>query len=340
MDSEMVPIILCGGAGVRLWPLSTPSHPKPFHAFFGGETLFQQALRRGTGTPFTLRPIVVASERHAELALAQAHGIGIAVDLLLEQEAKDSCAAALSGALAAQSRHGNCLAAILAADQEIPDAEGFRTLVASAAQAAKAGDIILFGIFPSGPRTSFGYVVPGIADKLGGLYSVRRFVEKPDIHLATALISDGALWNSGNFLFSTDAFLSEAQKLSPAILAAARRALIGSHGERDVTHLAHYGDGFSAISIDRAMIEKSGLLAMRPCDLIWSDLGTWDDVRRMAGEDGNFIRTSGPRTLVVGLEDVIVVATPDGILITSSGQAEALRTALLTADRAAVVNKR
>ena len=127
MDSEMVPIILCGGAGVRLWPLSTPSHPKPFHAFFGGETLFQKALRRGTGTPFTLRPIVVASERHAELALAQAHGIGIAVDLLLEQEAKDSCAAALSGALAAQSRHGNCLAAILAADQEIPDAEGVRT---------------------------------------------------------------------------------------------------------------------------------------------------------------------------------------------------------------------
>lgn len=340
MASKVVPIILCGGAGTRLWPLSTPSKPKPFHAFSGSETLFQHALRRACGVPFTVPPIVVASDGHESLVVAQASEIGVEVEVLLEQEAKNSCAAALSGTLWAQSRHGPCLAAILAADQDIPDADGFRQMFAEALAAADAGDIVLFGVPPTGPRSSFGYVVPGPASKPGGLSSVRRFVEKPEPALAAALISDGALWNSGNFLASSEVLLGEAASLAPLILAAATAAVQAWRVEGARNCFGRYGKDVPGQSLDTAVIERSASLAVKRCDLAWSDLGTWDDVRRVAGGSGNYVRANGTETLVLGLEDVIVVSTPDGILVTRLGQSDALKAAVSAAGNAAMVNKR
>jgi mannose-1-phosphate guanylyltransferase / mannose-6-phosphate isomerase len=327
MACDVVPIILCGGSGMRLWPLSTPDCPKPFHALFGKETLFQQALRRASGPPFAAPPIVVASARHQDLVLGQAADMGIVVEVILEQQAKDTCVAALVGALASRSRHGDCLLAILSADQAIPDTEGFQAMFSAAVPAAKLGFLVLFGMRPSGPHTNYGYIVPGAVPMPGGLQSVARFVEKPDAKVAQALISQEALWNSGNFLVSAEIILMEAQKFCAPAYHAASCALKDRHGESGIIKIGRYGENFEALSLDRAIVEHSKVLALSPCDLDWSDLGTWDEVRRASGSDGNYVRSVGPKVRVIGLEDIIVVATAEGILITRPGQSEALKAA-------------
>ncbi len=335
MPALVVPVILCGGSGLRLWPLSTQSCPKPFIAPLGGngsDTLYQQALRRASGSPFMAPAIVVTDVRHATLAREQAAAVGRDIHLVLEHGARDSCAAALAGVMGAEKKYGRFLAAILAADQHIPDDHAFRETLSQSLTALSGGGLLLFGVRPRGPLGQFGYVVPGAALPQPGIFRVDRFVEKPDALTAAALIAAGALWNSGNFLVDSATLLAAARRHAAPVLDCVLQAVVSASPDGTASRLGSYGAACPAISLDRAIMEKEKDLLVRAVDYFWSDLGTWDEVHAMAGEASNFIHSPDRTTRVVGLEGIIVVVTDDGVLVTRAGQAEALKSAVGASD--------
>ena len=326
MAKDVVPVILCGGPGTRLWPLSTADKPKPFHQLAGEGTLFQQVLKRATLAPFTRRPIVVAQSRNAALVRSQADALGMTVDLVLEKEGRDTCVAALAGALLAERLHGPCLLGLLASDQFIPDLGAFAQMLTKAVPAARDGALVVFGVAPRSPSSAFGYIV---SDEGGGEAStVRRFVEKPAEDVARDLIASGARWNSGNFLVSTATLLAAAVTHAPAIHAAVTSALLPTCAADDATEFAVSLDRSQAPSLDRAIVERFADVRMIAADFAWSDVGTWDEVRALSAFHGPFTMSAGQAVRVVGLEDVIVVATADGVLVTRAGQSRQLKEAL------------
>ncbi len=335
MDIAVVPVILCGGSGSRLWPLSTPSHPKPFHALAGRETLFQQALRRASQFPFTHRPIVVASAAHEVLVLEQLAATGLAVDVVLERQGHDTCVAALLGALRAQELHGAAVLAILASDQHIPDADGFASCIGRALPAATDGALVVFGVAPRGPSPAFGYIVPASGAHKAGAVPVGRFVEKPGTEQADILIHEGALWNSGNFVSGCENLLGWAEEHAPALLVAARNGFAARAKSQITIEVAVLLEQGLGLALDRAIVERVADVRMIPMDLEWSDVGTWDEVRRLAQVGSNgagvFVHSS-LQTVIIGdgiaHSDLIVVATPQGVLVTRVGQSEALKLAV------------
>jgi mannose-1-phosphate guanylyltransferase / mannose-6-phosphate isomerase len=335
----MVPIILCGGAGSRLWPLSTPSRPKPFHALFGRGTLYQQALLRATGAPFSKPPLVVAAAENAALAAGQAEDAGTPIELVLEQQGHDTCTAILAGVLRAEQRFGTCQVAVLAADHAIPESDKLRHAFARAADAADKGSLVLFGLAPAEARSSYGYIVPGPAHPASAVRAVQHFVEKPDSTTAAALIAAGALWNSGIFQGVSETFLREARRHAPDHLRAAQQAILSGGGEGHAYHLGPYGDGSSRLSFDRAVVEKSGRCCVLACDFSWNDLGTWDDVQRLTAPGQAFVHAPGQTVRLVGVDDLIVVSTPEGLLVTRSGHSQQLKTILAARRGPDMVNK-
>lgn len=326
MAKEVVPVILCGGAGARLWPLSTPDKPKPFHHLVGDGTLYQQALQRAAQAPFTKPPIVVAQARNAALAREQAAALGIAVDLVLERQGRDTCVAALAGAMQAEHLHGPCLLGLLASDQHIPDSSAFAAMLTQAVPAAGNGALVVFGVAPRSPSPAYGYIVPGKDGK--GCLPVSRFVEKPDEALASTLIAVGARWNSGNFLVGSAVLLAAAQRHCPSLLDAVKQAMAcqtDANGAVEIDVAAECG---KPLSLDRAIVERFAGVMMFPADFAWSDVGTWDEVRALSGFHGPFTMSADQPVRVVGFDDVIVVATEDGILVTRAGQSANLKAAL------------
>lgn len=326
MVTDIVPVIMCGGSGTRLWPLSTPDKPKPFHRLAGDGTLFQQALRRAVAKPFTRRPIVVALARNAALVRAQAEALAIAVDLVLEREGRDTCVAALSAALAAHHLHGPCLLGILAADHYIPDGAAFSAMLQQALPAGRSGALVVFGVVPRAPSQAFGYIVPG--EGRDPAVPVRHFVEKPAEPAAAALIAGGARWNSGNFLMGSAQLLAAARLHCPGIHDAVTNAFSRRVAAGGAMEIAVDVECAAALPLDRAIVERFADVRMVPANFDWSDVGTWDEVRALSGRHGPFTFGNGQTVHVVGLDDVIVVATADGLLVTRPGQANQLKKVL------------
>lgn len=331
MQQAVVPVILCGGAGARLWPLSTADKPKPFHALAGAGSLYQQALHRAAAAPFTARPVVVARARNAGLAQAQAAAVGIAIECVLEETGHDTLVAALLGAQAAVGQHGACTLVLLASDQHIPDGEAFGNCIRIGLPAATEGALVVLGIRPRGPDSSYGYIIPKGAGRggEGAVVPVHRFVEKPDPAVAEQLVAEGALWNSGNFIVTADTLLAAAGRQAPALLAAAQEG----HGGRRPEPGGHLvsvplrpGEG---VSIDRALAETYHDVRMVRAGFDWSDVGTWDEVSRLAATPGAFVHSGGLPVRVIGLgphaDGLIVVATPDGVLVTRKDQSALLK---------------
>lgn len=326
MSSErVVPVILCGGAGKRLWPLSTPEKPKPFHALTGKDTLFQQALHRAVAVPFTLPPLVVTRAANAGLVREQASALGIDVKLLLEDEGHDTGLAVLLGALATEQTHGPVLLGILAADHHIPDGKAFSEGVLRGLPGAQAGALVVFGVPPRSPSPAYGYILPEQADCVG---PVRRFVEKPDTERAAGLILDGARWNSGNFLVHSDALLEAARLHAPDLLRVAQQAFAAGRQFGTATHVQANLNGAEPLSFDRLIVERFSPVVMVPVDFQWSDVGTWDEVCRLSSCGSQQVHGLSTPVRIIGVDDAIVVATPDGILVTRRGQSDALRAAL------------
>lgn len=340
--SLLIPVILCGGAGSRLWPASRETYPKQLFSFGGGHSLFQDTIQRVSGAGYG-RPIIVTGHDYRFLVAEQLRALGLEADILLEPMRRDSCAAIAAASAHAAGRDPGALLLILAADHAIPDRESFAAHTRLGIAAAQARRIVTFGIRPSQPATGYGYIQPGAAIAgLSGVNAIASFVEKPDAATARAYVEAGYLWNSGNFLFRADVFLDELKRLAPDIHGPASRAALTAMRDLDFLRLdpAAFAEA-RATSIDYAVMEKTALAAVVPSDFTWSDIGSWSAIWDMAEKDndGNaatgdvvFQSASGcyaysPHmlTTVAGVENLVVVTTRDAVLVTSRDRPEEVK---------------
>jgi mannose-1-phosphate guanylyltransferase/mannose-6-phosphate isomerase len=330
----LIPLILSGGSGTRLWPVSRKNLPKQFLALAGDSTLFQQTLERTRQLPDIAPPIVVASDDHRFLAADQLLDLGIDdATIVLEPLARNTAPAIALGALQALRRGGDPLLLVLPADHLIGDKASFVEAVRQAIPLAEQDWLVTFGIRPDRPETGFGYIRRASAINKDG-FQVAQFVEKPDIATAETYLADGGYdWNSGMFLFKASRYLEELAEHAPEMLAAVREADAKSSTDLDFVRIDQ--ETFSQVpdrSIDYAVMEKTRRAAVIPVSCAWSDIGSWSALW-LTGEkdtDGNMsegdtlaidthnsLLRSHDRHLVatVGVDDLIVVTTPDATLV-------------------------
>jgi mannose-1-phosphate guanylyltransferase / mannose-6-phosphate isomerase len=343
MPSQIVPVIMCGGAGTRLWPVSRESMPKQFVPLVGSGSTFQQVLARVNDDELFARPIVITNADFRFVVAEQLRECGVEADIVLEPLRRDSGPAVAVSAVLAAERDREALVLVLAADHVVRKPDAFREACRRAAVAAAEGRIVTFGIEPTYPATNYGYIRPG--EKLNGasVRAVEAFVEKPDAATAAGYVADRYLWNSGNFLFHAATMLGEIERFEPAMAEAATAAVRGLTRDLDFLRLA--AEPFARApkkSIDYAIMERTQLAAVVPADLGWSDVGSWSAVWDILDHDGAGNATDGPvvmldsrnslvrsedsvLTTVVGLDDVIVVSTADAVLVSARAKAEQVK---------------
>jgi mannose-1-phosphate guanylyltransferase/mannose-1-phosphate guanylyltransferase/mannose-6-phosphate isomerase len=334
----VTPVILSGGAGTRLWPLSVPERPKQLLALTGERSMLQMTALRAAEPP-----IVVAGEAHAEEVERQLAELGLAPRALVLEPVGRNTAPAI--ALAALLAPADAPLLVMPSDHLIGDAEAFRAAVEAALPSAAEGWLVTFGIAPERPETGYGYIERGEA--IGeGVHRVVRFREKPDAATAAAYVADGKhLWNGGIFLFRRDAFLEALEAHAPEVLAAAQAALEArrEEGSRIYPDAAAFAASPS-ISIDFAVMEKAERIAVAPVSMGWSDLGSWDALYEAAAKDadgnalggevlaigsgGCLIRSEGPVVAAVGVHDLVIVATRDAVLVLPRGETQRVREAV------------
>jgi mannose-1-phosphate guanylyltransferase/mannose-6-phosphate isomerase len=325
------PVLLSGGSGTRLWPLSREAYPKQFLPLAGDDTMLQATWLRVAaiaGAP----PIVVANEEHRFLVAEQLRQAGApAPSILLEPVGRNTAPAIAAAALQATIDGADPLLLVLPSDHVIANADAFRDAVRAASAAAEQGALVTFGIVPTAPETGFGYIQAADAD-VAGVRKVARFVEKPDAATAQSyLTSGGYYWNSGMFLFRASRYLEELERFRPDVLAATRQALERARRDGDFIRLDR--DAFAACpadSIDYAVMERTDAAAVLPVDIGWSDLGSWSALWDVATRDADGNATLGDviavdsrnsyvhgRRLValVGVDDLVVVDTDDAVLV-------------------------
>lgn len=332
----MVPVILCGGGGTRLWPVSRRARPKPFLPLVGDETLFEQALRRVAGDDRFAPPLVVAGAAHADLITSQL-GDDPGARLVIEPAARNTAPAI---ALAAALLPPDAVMLVCPSDHHIADAAAFRAAALAAAALAREDYLVAFGIVPDRPETGYGYLQHG-APLAGGL-AIRRFVEKPDLAAAQAYLSSGAYsWNGGIFAFRAGHLLAELAVHRPDMARLVAKAVSGGRDEGARFNPAP--DPFAAIvgeSIDYAVMENTARAAMVPVDMGWSDIGNWaalaDALAGEADDACNVMRgaadfdqcrgvlamTDGPRISAVGLSDVCIIVANGEVLVTTRDGAQ------------------
>jgi mannose-1-phosphate guanylyltransferase/mannose-6-phosphate isomerase len=338
MTKKLLPVIMCGGSGTRMWPESRESLPKQFIPLIGERSTFQSVVSL-VGDPEVFEPAVVITNFDYRFRVAEQLGeIGAEATIVLEPERRDSAAAVGAAAAWAAARDPKTVVAVLAADHVFADSRQFAQLCARAAGAAAAGEIVTFGVTPDHPATGYGYI--HAAEPLAVDPQVRRiekFVEKPDETRARAFIEDGYLWNSGNFVFRADTMLEELEKFEPEIAAAATAAV--ALAKKDLGFVVLDRESFvkaRKTSIDYAVMERTDKAAVLTADLGWSDVGEWSAVWRLSRRDANgnslrgrvvaidssniLVRSEEQLTAVIGLQDVIVVATGDAVLIADKSQ--------------------
>lgn len=341
MSERIVPLIMCGGAGTRLWPASREGRPKQFLPLFGPHSTFQDTLRRVSDPALFERPIVVTNAAYRFMVLEQLAEIGLEADILLEPARRDSGPAIAAGAAFAQMRNSEAVVLALAADHVVRDTEAFVSACRQGLAAANGGRIVTFGVRPQRPATEYGYINPGAAIA-GAVRVVTRFVEKPDPQTAAGYLEAGYLWNSGNFMFRAVVLLDEYRNVDPDSVAAVADAV--SHAGRDLGFVILDPEAFSrarAISIDYAVMEKTAHAAVVPVDCGWSDVGSWHAVWELSEKDGQGNAAQGiavfedsrncnvatDKALVAleGVDDLVVVATQDAVLVSRQKDANGLK---------------
>lgn len=338
----MIPVIMCGGAGTRLWPISRESMPKQFVPLVEDRSTFQQVLSRISDGELFDRPIVVTHSDFRFIVAEQVRECGIEADIVLEPMRRDSAMAVAIAAALAHRRKPEAPILVLAADH-IGNLDAFKGACREAAIAATEGLIVTFGIKPTYPATNYGYIKPGGKVNGGAALEVKAFVEKPNAEVAGSYLTENYLWNSGNFAFRSDIMLDEITRFEPEIAAAANSAVASLVSDLDFLRLPP--EPFTRApkqSIDYAVMERTTRAAVVPVDLGWSDVGSWSAVWDVLSRDVDGNAATGPvvfhnsrnslarsddaiLTAVVGLDNVVVVATPDAVLVTSRDNAEQVK---------------
>ncbi len=350
VSDNITPVILCGGSGTRLWPLSRKSYPKQFVPLVGEETLFQASATRLSGPGFAAPTVITGSDfRFIVTEQLAAMGIDPAA-ILIEPEGRNTAPAVLAAALWLEKQDPEALILVAPSDHVVPDAPAFRAAVEAGAEAAAQGQIVTFGIKPTHAETGYGYLEldgdPG--DFTPRPIALKRFVEKPDADKAETMVASGNyLWNAGIFLFSAATILAAFRAHAPDLMDPVQTAV--DQGAPDLGFLRLDPEAWSSaddISVDYAVMERADNLTVVPFADGWSDLGGWDAVWREAGRDETGVATSGPATAIdctdtllrseddglevvgIGLKDIITVAMPDAVLVASMDKAQDVKQAV------------
>jgi mannose-1-phosphate guanylyltransferase/mannose-6-phosphate isomerase len=332
-QSRIVPVILSGGSGTRLWPVSRESFPKQLWPLLSDRSLIQDTALRARGNAFT-SPIVVCNEEHRFLIAEQMRAAGIqGVRILLEPVGRNSAPAIAAAACLVAEQDPSAVLWMMAADAAIADARALHRALETGVAAARAGFVVTFGMKPSAPETGYGYIERGdpLPD-LPGAFQVARFMEKPDAATAADLATSGRhLWNSGMFVFTAGTLVAELKAHEPQVLEAVGRAVAGRKTDLDFVRLEPTAFAASkSISLDYAVAERTVRAAVVPADLGWSDVGSWNALWELGRKDaaGNvavgdvalegakncYVRSDGVLTGVIGLQDAVVVVTEDAAL--------------------------
>jgi mannose-1-phosphate guanylyltransferase / mannose-6-phosphate isomerase len=351
MISDIHPILLAGGAGTRLWPLSRKSYPKQFARITGEESLFQASARRLSG-PGYAAPTVITGADFRFIVTEQLAAVQTApAAILIEPHARNTAPAICAAALALEARVPGALMLVAPSDHVIPDAERFRASVQSAAQAAKSGNLVTFGIRPDRAESGYGWLELSHApsqDFAPEPQPLRAFVEKPDTETAQAMLEGGQhLWNAGIFLFSTTAILEAFREFAPELLAGVEAALAEAETDLGFIRLAPTPwETLDDISIDYAVMERARNLSVVPYGGRWSDLGSWEAVWREDSSDMHGLVTTGPATAIdchntllraenpdqqlvgIGLNNIIAVAMPDAVLLAHKDRTQDVKLAV------------
>ena len=343
----ITPVLLCGGSGTRLWPLSRKSYPKQFARLTGEVTLFQAAAQRLSGTGYAA-PVVVTNSDFRFIVADELAAIGKpAQTILIEPAARNTAPAILAAALHLVAQDREALLLVAPSDHVIPDAAAFRAAVTMALPTAMTGQIVTFGIAPDRAETGYGWLK--LAGKPGsGPVALDSFVEKPQADVAQAMLADGAyLWNAGIFLMQARVLIEAVQAHAPHLLAPVQAAVDGAVADLGFLRLADGPwQGVSDISIDYAVMERATNIVAMPFAAGWSDLGDWQAVWREAGPDaagnvahgavtaldctGSLLRSEadGVALVGIGLENMIVVAMPDAVLVADKSRAQEVKQAV------------
>jgi mannose-1-phosphate guanylyltransferase/mannose-6-phosphate isomerase len=335
------PVILSGGSGTRLWPVSRSKTPKQFIPLVGKENLFIDTLRSVADGALFAAPMIVGNGEHKFLindALETAHVQPAAV--FLEPVGRNTAAAALIAALA--EKDSDVLHLVRPSDHVISDAKAWRAALLQAMPAAADESIVLFGIKPDHPETGYGYIVCGPTMGFENVCRIASFKEKPDAGTAASLIADGALWNSGIFLYSPRALVREAKKLCPELLRQLQKVLEKAEdGPQGISLDAEIYASLPAEPFDKVIMEHTSRGAVVPCSMGWNDVGSWSALWQSTAKDGDgnvalgevvsvdtagsYIRSEGPAVAVLGMKDVAVVATRDAVLVTTLEKTQSVK---------------
>ena len=283
---HIIPVIMCGGAGTRLWPVSRESMPKQFVPLLGAKSTFQQVVERIRDPDLFARPIIITLSEFRFIVAEQLREIDAEAEIVLEPMRRDSGPTVTIAALLAAQRDRDAVVLVLAADHVIRMPDAFRQACKDAAVAASAGRIVTFGVKPTAPVTGYGYIRPGQPLNGSGLKKVEAFVEKPDRKTAEEYVADGFFWNSGNFLFHAGTMLREIERFEPAMADAVKTAL--ANVKRDLDFIRLPAESFRRAptkSIDFAVLERTDSAAVLSVDFGWSDVGNWDSVWEMLDHD-------------------------------------------------------
>lgn len=347
MSTDIIPVLLCGGSGTRLWPLSRKSYPKQFAAFLGDKSLFQSSALRLSGDGFEA-PLVVTNADYRFIVTEQLAAVELgAQSILIEPDGRNTAPAILAAALRLAETNPDAMMLVAPSDHVISDPEAFRAAVQSGVSAAREGKLVTFGITPDRPETGYGYLEQG-EPRADGTVGLTRFVEKPELAQAQDMLKTGGfLWNAGIFMFTVPAILEAFGTHAPDMLEAVRSALSGAKTDLGFTKLDAAGwEKAEADSIDYVVMEKADNLVVIPYSDGWSDLGDWDAVWRDGEKDsaGNavwgcatpldcensLLRAEQDSLEVVGLglKDTVVVAMSDAVLVADKSRAQDVKKAV------------
>ena len=338
-EGTIVPVVLSGGGGSRLWPFSTIETPKQFLPLIGERTLFQEALERVHDRRRFAAPVVVGSLRHRDLCERELKSESGQARLILEPCARNTAPAIAMAALEIRETQGDdALMLVMPSDHVIEDVQAFHAAIARAERPARAGRLVTFGIRPTGPDTGYGYLEMG-TEVAPGVKTVARFVEKPNCDVAEAMLAGGNhLWNAGIFLFRVGTLLEELARVAPEIGRISQLALLGAQrdGIRIVPDVSVLEDCPSE-SIDYAVMEHASSVAVVPMAPGWSDLGSWDALASLVGPgshdgpvtmldcDDCYIRSDGLEVAALGVRDLIIVASGQRLLVLPRGRSQEVK---------------